>query len=325
MARGDEKGKDNDRDLVLEEMKELEKELDMKVRECPKCASFVPPDEKRCQSCGYYMTSLDDEEIDAAENGKPKVISAEQIEVKKKIERDSKNDLEEEDGLGSVLEEMEELVSEEDETEEEESEENFEDDEEIPESEMEEKPERDIGKMMSFIVIIIGVATYIATPFVVSDAGIAALALILGAFIIVIGGNMAYSSLQSATFPEEKDAAAEPSGEDSGEAEEEEVEEEKDEDEVDSDEEEDRVAKEEDEQAESESEKVEDARPENDKTEGVAKDEEIKDDDSQYVELIPMADSKVDHFKGTHKCPVCKHTLEPGATECPKCGALFDE
>jgi hypothetical protein len=375
MVRDDEKGKGIERDLVLEELKELEKELDMKVRECPKCASFVPPDEKRCQSCGYFMTSLDDEEIDAAEEKEPEIITQKPSEGKKKREEDLKDELEsEEEGLGPALEEMEEPMSEEDEAEDEDSEE-AEEDEDIPITEMEVKARRDYGKIMSFVVILIGVVTYIATPFVVSDAAVAALALVLGAFIIVIGGNMAYSSLQPAAYPTKKDSASESVSESSEEAEEEEAEEEKESKEVESDEEEteidsksdkdmdepiddgegesadeeDRELKEEDKREESGMESVEpsakvgtgDVEPiseiDSDKAKELEKEtpEEISekptfrsespDDDSQFIELVPMKDSKIDHLKDTYKCPVCKHSLEAGATECPKCGALFDE
>jgi hypothetical protein len=399
MVRKDEKGKgkESDKDLVLEEMKELEKELDMQVRECPKCAGFVPPDEDKCHSCGYDMTSADkgkkDNEVEEESKEAEKPSDAE-TGRKEDSKEESKS---EDDRFAPVLEEMEELISEEDEAEREEPKER-----EVSEPEVEEEPKKDYGKMISFVVILIGIATYVVTPFVISDSLVAAVALILGAVIIVIGGNMAYSSLQSEMLASEKELEAKPKDDVPEEASEEDAEEEADDEdaEVDQSKEEDESQKERDEEEKSESEedesqkegeeeeeseseepepepKTEETEPEpvaevdsdeiteadkeileemkeepffksdkkNEEIEEdsklddfasiqVAKTEkdadegklpEMKDDDSQLVELVPKKDSREEHSLDTYKCPVCRHSLKAGATECPKCGALFDD
>jgi hypothetical protein len=392
MVRKDEKGKANDseKDLVLEEMKELEKELDMQVRECPKCAGFVPPGEDKCHSCGYDMTSAEKEKKDAEADEEPK--EAEKPSESEKVgEEDSKDKGEsEDDRIVPVLEEMEELISEEEEAEREEPKER-----EVSEAKIEEEPKRDYGKMISFVVILIGIATYVVTPFVISDSLVAAVALILGAAIIVIGGNMAYSSLQSEMLASEEELETKPTDEvPEEEAEEEETEadegedaqvdqskEEVEQEEVDSQKEEDEEEKSESEEPEPEprteetetepvsevdSDKITEADKEilqemkeepffkpDKKNEEVEEDSELedfesvqiemvekelakkgadegelaemKDDDSQFVELVPMKDTKAEHHLDTYKCPVCRHSLKAGATECPKCGALFDD
>lgn len=390
MVRKDKKGKvsDSDKDLVLEEMKELEKELDMQVRECPRCAGFVPPGEDKCHSCGYDMTSVDKGKKDAVSDEEPK-------EVEKPSEADagrkeySKDEGEsEDDRIVPVLEEMEELISDEDEAEREEPKEK-----EISEPEVEEEPKGDYGKLISFVVILIGIATYVVTPFVISDSLVAAVALILGAFIIVVGGNMAYSSLQSEMLASEKELEAKPTDEAPEEDAEESVTEEAEDAQVDRSEEEvgqeeDDSQKEGDEEEEPASERPEpEPKTEEMETEPVSEDDsdriteadkeileemkeepffkseskkeeieedgrlddfaslqfgkveketleksadegelaEMKDDDSQFVELVPKEGSGTEHSLDTYKCPVCRHSLKAGATECPNCGALFDD
>jgi hypothetical protein len=59
------KDKKYDEADVLREMKELEKEIDLEVRKCPKCGEYIPPEQFKCPSCGHDVGSLEEKERDA--------------------------------------------------------------------------------------------------------------------------------------------------------------------------------------------------------------------------------------------------------------------
>jgi len=262
----------NEKEDVLKDMRRLEKDMEFEAKKCPKCGDNIPLDEVKCPSCGHNLALSDEQkkeddfekmfaatlkatsykeeakmEEEYPEEREPE--GAEEVELKPELEEkeelvekepeeeypeEREPEGEEEVELKPELMEKEELVGEEPEEEEGLVEEEAEEEEEFKaeEEEIERRPGIGAGRIIAVIVILIGIVSYLLTPVLIADTTLAGSAMILGAIIIVIGGNMAYESFARAEpivkediFAEKEELEEEILEEAEGLAEEEEVEE----------------------------------------------------------------------------------------------------
>jgi RNA polymerase subunit RPABC4/transcription elongation factor Spt4 len=263
----------DEKEDVLLEKKRLEEDLNIDLSKCPKCGEDVPPDLNKCPSCGFYFSKSPEK---AAKSPPRKRTVHKRTAVEEAVEEERP------------------AAEEERRAEDEPEEEDIESEEELIRSELElgkGATATSGGRTISVVVILLGVISYLISPVLITNYSLIAVFMIVGAEIIVIGGNMAYTSFSKPAARVEKVKIAT-----------EELEEEADLDIAEEPEQDDAVIF--DEEAE----------------ELVRVVEEVED-----IDRTPSAPKEGEKaaIGEIFKCPVCKSNIASDANECPNCGTWF--